>query len=238
MADIKTGWFHLRIGDLRYFPKYVEEIARQWVNLLFGETLLAALFLIWWALGNPPLILIFVCAALLAGYYAWLPNHTRLVPILVARRVVLEQTPTNHANTHRTYIQILPECLTDKPIENCRGILLRVWRRADERSEWEPTPLNQPLELNWSYLNVSTITLEPNLGQRINVAWIDNMMPRLLPDTTTIPMQVYAVFSNSDSFKFDVEIVGKECPPALISVVVDNAHVWNELRITSARLTA
>lgn len=234
MAKGITEWLKRRVGALQHIPNYVEEIARQWVDLLFGESVLAVVFLVWWALWNPPLKAIFVVGALLAGYYAWLPNHLRLLPAFRIQKVMLERTPTNFANQHRVYVQVMPECLSSTPIENCRAFLLRVWKRDHSKGVWEPTAINQPLELTWSYSDQTTITLEPNLGQRLNIAWIDNMVARLCPATPNPPMHVYSVFSKSYSFKFDVEVVGKDCPPVFIAVVVDNAWVWDGLTVSVA----
>jgi len=201
------------------------------MNLLFGEGVLGAVFVVWWAFGNPPLKLIFTFGALLAGYYAWRVSYTRLLPAIQVSKVCVEETSTNHVNQKRTYVQIEPEFLSEAPIEECRGYLLRVWKRDSSTSRWESTPLNQPLELNWSYVDSPTITLQPNIGQRLNIAWIDNMMPRLLPDAVKIPFNAYSLFSVFDSFKFDVQVVGKNCTPANIGVVIENSHEWNRLKV-------
>jgi hypothetical protein len=62
-------------------PEYFPALAKEWLNILFGETLLGIAFLIWWALGAPTnhaLIVTFVIAMFLAGYYAWRADHVRL----------------------------------------------------------------------------------------------------------------------------------------------------------------
>jgi hypothetical protein len=224
-------WFKKQFRAFLLFPEYIREIASQWMNLLFGAGLMAVGFAIWSAFGHPPLTVIFVVAVLIAGFYAWQASYVRFVPAIRVDKYKIDEVPTNHANIRRTYVQIVPECVSDAPIEECRGYLLRVWKRDPPNTEWQTTPLNQPLELNWSYVDTPVVTLQPNTGQRLNLAWIDNQMPRLLPDVTKVPNSAYSVFSVSRSFKFDVQITGKNCPAVNLGVVIENAWEWNNLRV-------
>jgi hypothetical protein len=226
-----SNWLVRQFKALLLFPDYLREIAKQWMNILFGETLLGVAFIIWWALGNPPLVLIFISGALLAAYYAWRASYARFIPGLRIEKFIVHQTPTDHANVKRSYIQILPECLSDAPIAECRGYLLRVWKRKNLASKWEGTPLNQPLELFWSYAGTPVVTLQPGIGQRLNVAWIDNVMPRLTPDVVNIPQSAYSVFSSPDVFKFDIQVTGKDCAPVYIELEVENGTKWDELLV-------
>src|SRR5271156_3263312 len=224
-------WFVQRFSVFLVFPSFLQELTKQWMNILFGETILGAAFIIWWALGNPPLKLLFVLAALLAGFYAWYGSYARLMPGIRIGDAIVHQTPTDQANIKRSYLQIIPECISESPIENCRGHLLRVWKRKPDANKWEATALNQPLELLWSYKNNAVLTLQPGLGQRLNVAWIDSQMPRLNLDVTQTPMSAYSVFSSTDVFKFEIQITGDNCVPANVELEVQNGTKWNELYV-------
>lgn len=75
-------------------PEYFRALAKEWVSILFGETLVGVAFLLWWALASPPnsqLVLVFVVAMFVAGYYAWRAAHIRLEPQLSVEQVVLDE---------------------------------------------------------------------------------------------------------------------------------------------------
>jgi len=84
--------FKALLDTLALLPDYFRAIAKQWTNILFGEGLVAVVFLVWWALGSPPLVLIFVSAMFVAGYYAWREEH------IAAHQ---KQTPEKPANVLR-----------------------------------------------------------------------------------------------------------------------------------------
>jgi len=70
-----------QLGKLLLMPDYFRALAKEWFNILFGETLVGIGFLIWWALGAPTnhaLVVVFVLAMFVAGYYAWRADHLRL----------------------------------------------------------------------------------------------------------------------------------------------------------------
>src|ERR1700685_3157736 len=96
-------------------PDYCKAMARQWSNLILGETVLAVVFLVWWALvnpSNPPLIATFVIAGFVASYLIWYGEHVRLLPGLRVARVLVQPTPTTLSTENRVYIHIIPECLS------------------------------------------------------------------------------------------------------------------------------
>jgi hypothetical protein len=47
------GWLSKWFTTFLSLPDYFHAIARQWMNILFGETLVGVVFLLWWALFNP-----------------------------------------------------------------------------------------------------------------------------------------------------------------------------------------
>jgi hypothetical protein len=85
-----TSLIRSQFGKLQFLHIYVAAISREWMYILFGETLLGVIFLVWWALATPPLVLIFVSAAILAGYYAWLPGYQPYRPTCVVEHCYIE----------------------------------------------------------------------------------------------------------------------------------------------------
>src|ERR1035437_10308079 len=80
MRQFRT-WLMKQLEKLLLMPDYFRALAKEWLNILFGETLVGIGFLIWWALGAPTnhaLVAVFVIAMFVAGYYAWRADHLRL----------------------------------------------------------------------------------------------------------------------------------------------------------------
>jgi hypothetical protein len=233
MRQIST-WLKTRVETFFLLPEYGKATARQWMNILFGETVVGAIFLIWWAISNPknpPLILIFVAAMLVAGYFAWRADHVRLMPKLAVQDVCIQETPTN-TKERRVFVQILPKCLTDAPVRKCQGHLLRVYRQLGNDPAWELTEMNEPLDLEWSYYGNTPRDLQPKIDQRLNICfWSDKydgkyniMHPAVFP----VPQLASSVFLHVGPFKFDVRITAEDCAPVDLAVVVAMTDSWNK----------
>lgn len=108
-------------------------------------------------------------AALVAGYYAWLPVYKRQIPKVAIRQFAITPTPTTLSNVFQVYVHIIPECETDVPVNECQGFLLRVLRKSAE-NDWQHTDMDEPLELTWSiYDNTVPRTLQPGIHTRLNL---------------------------------------------------------------------
>ena len=154
----RTRWLKTRLETLVLLPDYGKATAKQWMNILFGETVVGVIFLIWWALTNPknpPLVLIFVVAVIVAGYFVWRADHLRLIAQFEIHEWCIQSTPTTSQTGQITgssiWIQLLPKCLTEAEVHNCQGHLQHVckWSNAEG---WMETELNEPLPLGWSLL--------------------------------------------------------------------------------------
>jgi hypothetical protein len=67
MASIYQ-WFLRQFGELvfRLPARFFRVIAKEWLNILFGETLVGIGFLLWWSLAGPSnakLIVVFISDA-------------------------------------------------------------------------------------------------------------------------------------------------------------------------------
>jgi hypothetical protein len=108
-------------------------------------------------------------------------------------------------------IQIVPECLTDGNVDGCRGFLLGVHRWSSRPARWEPTGLNEPLELEWSMVNTTEIALYPGVHQRLNVCYSNNRDRDVLPITPNLPFRFQEVLNISDRFRLAIRITARGC---------------------------
>jgi hypothetical protein len=206
---------------------YFHAIAKQWMNILFGETVVGVVFLLWWALfnpKNPPLILVFVVAMFVAGYYAWLADHSRLVPKFEVKSHCLLETPvvsfqTGHPMGSRVICQLLPKCLSAENVEECVGFLTQV-SRWDEKKGWEVIE-DEPHALEWSLGNEEPITLYAGAESRLNVYYVNNVLPYAIrPSIIPYPSRLEPGFTNTFAagssicaYRLRVQLMAKNCSP-------------------------
>lgn len=107
-------WLRSQLDKLLAVPRYFRALAKEWMSILFGETLVGVVFLIWWALANPSntqLIVVFVGAMFVAGFYAWHAANLRLeAKIKITRVCSREWEGTGQRRFHRVkayYIEVL-----------------------------------------------------------------------------------------------------------------------------------
>ena len=211
------NWLVGRAPTLDLLPEYWRAVAEHWNSIVWGTSPIAIiLFAIWLSIAVPPmplLITAFIWASLVAGYYAWRADHVRLLPrIGFAPEVFIETREARTINTGTiypvNYVQLLPRCLTESAVENCRGHLLRVFVWSGQG--WEPTPLNEPLDLIWSYRDSNPITLEPGIGQRLNLLAVTSNDVTLQAAQT--PVVARNIFTINRDILFEVRVTGKNCP--------------------------
>lgn len=197
---------------------------------------MGVVFLVWWALGNPPLVVIFILAALVAGYYAWRPLYLLHIPKVRLQQITITPTPTNLSTVFQIYVHIIPECTTEAPVEECKGFLLQVFRLSEE-NKWEPTALDEPLELVWSvYDDSAPRTLYPGVATRLNVCYVSSHDRELHAAVAKLPLRCASALKarnpneGHDTFKFDVRLTLKDGPPVDTSVIVKagGSANWNQ----------
>lgn len=231
MLQIYT-WLKAGIRTFSLLSEYGKAIAKQWMSILFGETLIGTIFLIWWAISNPknpPLILTFVVAMFVAGYFVWRADHVRLIPKFEITEVLAQVTETDDPNTPSLYVQMIPRCLTEAPVYECRGHLLRVSKRLTPEDEWKLTDMNAPLFLGWDYYGTRPFTLEPGIDRRMNVCSWNSADRFIIPAVDPLPLKYKSVFNDVCTFKFDIKVTAKDCPSVNVSVTVAIApREWNK----------
>jgi hypothetical protein len=107
-------------------------------------------------------------------------------------------------------------------VRECKGYLLRVYKKHGEEENWQATALNEPLDLGWSIHGTSQRTLLPGIEQRLNVCFRENHpCARIMPATPDFtPMLWTSVPNPSGTFRFEIRVVAADCPPVDISVDV------------------
>jgi hypothetical protein len=117
------------------------------------------------------------------------------------------------------YLQVLPECITDVPVKECHARLLLV-SKQNGHGQWVPTQMNSPLKLGWDYYGFDPLTIEPGIGQRLNVCFWDNKSTAVIPTVHPIPSKWRSIVGPGP-FKFDIRMIGEGCAPVDFSVTIN-----------------
>jgi hypothetical protein len=183
-------WFSLQFQKFNLVPEYFRAIAKEWNDIIFGETLVAILFVLWWALANPSnhrLILVFVVAMFLAGYYAWRADHVRLMPKFEATE--FDRNDARTVDGHfSSYYQILPKCISAANVEECVAFLTSIEMQDLKTGEWK-VKQSEALPLEWSFGEQGSAHLPVTLysggaERRLNVFVIHFTERRIRPCTS------------------------------------------------------
>lgn len=164
---------------------------------------------------------------LVAGYNAWRPYHLRLMPKLEGVSVQMVYTPTNAPNLQRRFVQVLVKCVTENPLDDCRGQLLRILKWSSD--DWQPTSFDESVDLLWSNIDRPSITLEPGNDRRLNVFFVDSATRIISAFAQSMSMRLLLTSAPSDIFRFDVRVAAKDCPPMYVSMKVTFGQNWDDL---------
>jgi uncharacterized protein (UPF0248 family) len=198
-----------------------------------------------------------IVALFMAGYYVWRADHVRLIPQLKIQEVKLLNTPVTRTLfidgkflgeevlDHRTYIQLLPKCLTEAPVYECKAYLKEVRRCSPTQTDWEDIDF-RGLVLRWDNSEEEQITQHPGVEKSINVAYIQHSNRQIVPSVFgDIPMhRIVDVFDRRDeeveAYQFDVYVArsdrvrGENIKPAQVRLEV---HLGNDPSSPSLELT-
>lgn len=226
-------WIKRRFKELDLLEKYFPILFTRWQAAIWGGSVLAVAFS-WHFITSdwPPYVKLGMCVVALffAGYYVWRTDHIRLLPKFVVLEAKIQPTETEKKHLMSTYIQIIPTCLSDALVYECRGRLLRVCHRYTENDEWEVTRMDSPLFLEWDYYGSKPMTLEPGIRQRLNVCFWSSESRFIVPAVKPLPSKFRVVFDSLGQFKFDIRMTAKDCSAVDVALIVqmDVSQKWDE----------
>ena len=196
-------------------------------DLFWGATVIGIPFGIYTLIYAPSkmLLLSYVLAVVfMAGYVLWKADQVRLMTKFKITDIKVVETPTNQINLNQVYVQVVPRCLSETPIRECKGHLLRVYiKYTHDEDKWEGPIFDEPVDLGWSIYGSASRTLEPNISQRLNVCFW-NVSPGsfriIIPATEPIPSRLLSALNSSGIFRFEIRVTAADCSAVNISVDV------------------
>jgi hypothetical protein len=176
----RPPWLVQQFQTLLEVPAYFRAIAKEWMNVLFGETLIGVSFLLWWALTNPSnarLIWVFVVAMFIAGYYAWRAASLRVQQKISVANVHRQQWRNEKGEATAYYFEVSDDS-EGSTIHGVRVQLEEMFPLV-ENLDWLPVLLRQKhdnppphrSEIDWNY--TKTFDLHPGEPKLIDFvsAW-------------------------------------------------------------------
>jgi hypothetical protein len=231
-------WLRGKFRTFDLLPEYFRSVAAHWQDFLWGESVVAVAFTVWWLLGNPPgwaIGVYVVIAMFVAGYYLWRGDHVRLMPKLRLGGFRVVKTPTieivgpvTRPGADRVVAQLEIENASKTAVDDCRGFLVRVWKWSD--NDWIPTAVDEPLDLLWSTIDQPSRTLYPGIPQRLCIFAIDNVADKFIyPWARPMQVRMMEVFRDScaATFKFDISIIASNCASIEIAFRVQMGETWD-----------
>jgi len=212
--------------------QYFTLVATAWQALLWGGSVLAVAWGVRFIVGTWPEWVNWtaVLVAFVAGYHVWRTDHVRLIPEFEVKQFVEQSTPVLFGGRPigtAIYFQLVPKCLTDANVEECRGFLtaVHVFREQGDTSESEVLPLQ------WSHGDTQKpaepLTLCPGAENRLNVFSIDSDQPDVRRCVFPWPARFTQKFSRSpialqnfSAVRFFIQLTASDCAPVKVTMTV------------------
>jgi hypothetical protein len=212
MANLLQRYRNFRHEHLLF--QYFTLAFTRWQAVLWGPSVLAVVWGMHFTVGiaTPPVWLNWtavVVALFVAGYCTWRADHVRLIAKLAVRGTHFQETPITRDGIiydHRTFVQLVPTCLTEAPVYESVAYLQRV-EKLNSDDQWEETALDRNLILNWAREH------HPQSEQMLNVFFIQHQTNQIipcLPAGADIPWEKFdAIFRGDpgvEEFRFHIQI--------------------------------
>ncbi|HVN94267.1 MAG TPA: hypothetical protein VMT38_11250 [Terracidiphilus sp.] len=216
-----TGWANI--------PEYFAAVKDHAWETLWGAGVIGILFgilTIYWAPSRSALGYVIALVVFIAGYYVWRPQYLKLTPKFEITSYTIQRTDTfdrvtGLKNGWSNYFQLLPKCLTDANVENCRGFLTSVEMHDGFKNCWE-TVESETMFLQWSHGDDSTepapITLYPRAERRLNVFYLPNDNPEIRMCVFPYPVRFFTLFNQLAlrkilEIRLNIRLVAENCLP-------------------------
>jgi hypothetical protein len=224
MLGLREGWQSFKAGlDNRHIREYWSAVWNHAWEIWWGAGVIGvvctAVTLYFtpsrWILGW-----VVAWVFLVAGYYTWRPYHIRLIPKFEVKQYVAQPTDTFGIDGKKDgwsiYFQLLPKCVTDANVDECRGILTSIEMWDGLRNAWELVE-DEAMFLEWSNAAEKPITLYSGGENRLNVFLINNRDRQIMPSVVPFPFRFFTLFNQLGlrqikAIKFNVKVIAKECP--------------------------
>lgn len=169
---------------LDLFPEYIMSVKNLGWDKAWGPAVLCIAYCLSWFRATPPpwyVTMVFICGLIMiVGYHLWRADHIRLIPKLKISETRFQDTPVTYGGLtvdQRTFVQLIPECLTDAPVYECVGYLQKIEKSIGE-DQWEELPLDRNLILNWG---AGKVELHPKSEIPLNVFFVQRDTKQVIP---------------------------------------------------------
>jgi len=230
-------WLKRQIGTFDLLPKYFGATRGHFADIFWGVGVgVAVPYLVFWVYSlfrNPTASadwFAILGAVFLAGYYVWRADHIRLIPKLELGSLRTVPTPTFTPGIDRQFVQLLVKCRTEGSILDCKGQLLRVMKWSTRGNDWQPTQIDEVVDLLWSNLDLDSITIEFGADRNLNVFFAQTDW-RILPRVNQIPLRSILNYAPGDIFRFDVRVSARDCPPEYTSLKATVGASWDDITV-------
>ncbi|HXW13070.1 MAG TPA: hypothetical protein VEN79_01045, partial [Terriglobia bacterium] len=168
MPGFKQGWQAFRQGfDLELLSEYWKAVKEHAWEVLWGAGVIGipfAIVTLYYSPARSWLGFAIALVILLGGYHVWRADHVRLLKRISIGpvRVILTNTlqPNGQPGADRVIAQVSVQAAVDARIETATGKLLSVSKWDEVLKDWQPTAVDEPLDLMWSVRETETRQLE------------------------------------------------------------------------------
>lgn len=235
MSKFREGWQSFIDGlDKRHILEYGSAVWGHAWEIFWGAGvigLICTLLTLYYAPSRWLLGWVFAWVFLVSGYYVWRADHLRLMPKLDLGEPITVFTPTNIPQLERKFVQIPVNCAENVEVglANCKGQILRVWKWVNDN--WEPTQIDETLDLNWPILDEPIAFLEPGVGRRLNICFVHNVNRNINIATNRFPFRMALSSAPSDLFRFDIRVSANGCLAEYKSINIRFGEEWDDLAL-------
>jgi hypothetical protein len=127
------------------------------------------------------------------------------------------------------YIAVVPIACTEATIAGCRGWLSGIRRLGPDNETWEATSFTNRYILEWGAIGFDPVDINPGMRQALNIVRIPLANDRIFPCVHAWLNKDTHIFDDrNEIFRFDISVVGQNCPIVTCSLRIQMGTVWNK----------